>query len=110
MEVDFNGRKETWKSSVKIKKCRYLEQSGCVGMCLNMCKVRMAETGFFSVGTVEESPYGSSLPSWHHVLLKRDSTDMSSGLQVPWHLADEWNFVAFGLLLDTGKRAFACQH
>ena len=27
-------------STVHIKKCRYLEQSGCVGMCVNMCKVR----------------------------------------------------------------------
>jgi hypothetical protein len=29
-------------STVHIKKCRYLEQSGCVGMCVNMCKVRSA--------------------------------------------------------------------
>lgn len=42
-EVEFKGAKETWQSSVQIKKCRYLEASGCVGMCLNMCKVR-AET------------------------------------------------------------------
>lgn len=27
------------KSGVKIKKCRYLEESGCVGMCINMCKI-----------------------------------------------------------------------
>ncbi|WP_373481151.1 DUF4033 domain-containing protein [Geminocystis sp.] len=27
------------KSGVKIKKCRYLEESGCVGMCINMCKL-----------------------------------------------------------------------
>jgi hypothetical protein len=27
------------RSTVYIKKCRYLEQSGCVGMCVNMCKV-----------------------------------------------------------------------
>mmetsp|Transcript_2068 Transcript_2068/g.3279 ORF Transcript_2068/g.3279 Transcript_2068/m.3279 type:complete len:284 (+) Transcript_2068:2-853(+) len=27
------------KSIVKIKKCRYLEASGCVGLCVNMCKV-----------------------------------------------------------------------
>ena len=35
-EVDFNGRKETWRSAVKIKKCRYLEVSGCKGTCVNM--------------------------------------------------------------------------
>lgn len=28
------------RSVVHIKKCRYLESSGCVGMCINMCKVR----------------------------------------------------------------------
>jgi hypothetical protein len=27
------------KSGVHMKKCRYLEQSGCVGMCINMCKL-----------------------------------------------------------------------
>lgn len=30
-------------STVHIKKCRYLEQSGCVGMCVNMCKVRASQ-------------------------------------------------------------------
>ena len=34
VEVEFEGNKETWKSGVKIKKCRYLENSGCVGMCV----------------------------------------------------------------------------
>ncbi len=29
----------TQKSSVHIEKCRYLERSGCVGMCVNMCKL-----------------------------------------------------------------------
>lgn len=38
-EVEYKGQKQTWKSGVKIKKCRYLEQSGCKGMCINMCKV-----------------------------------------------------------------------
>lgn len=38
-EVVFNGEKQVWKSGVKIKKCRYLENSGCVGMCTNMCKL-----------------------------------------------------------------------
>jgi hypothetical protein len=38
-EVEFNGEKQIWKSGVKIKKCRYLENSGCVGMCTNMCKL-----------------------------------------------------------------------
>ncbi|KAL3701245.1 hypothetical protein R1sor_019267 [Riccia sorocarpa] len=36
-EVEVNGTMQ--KSMVKIKKCRYLENSGCVGMCVNMCKV-----------------------------------------------------------------------
>ncbi|KAL3153485.1 hypothetical protein ABBQ38_011816 [Trebouxia sp. C0009 RCD-2024] len=38
-EVDYKGQKQTWKSGVQIKKCRYLEQSGCKGMCINMCKI-----------------------------------------------------------------------
>ena len=36
VEVDYEGRKEKWMSGVTIKKCRYLESSGCVGMCTNM--------------------------------------------------------------------------
>ena len=39
-EVEFGGKKQIWRSQVKITKCRYLENSGCVGMCTNMCKVR----------------------------------------------------------------------
>ncbi|KAI5075494.1 hypothetical protein GOP47_0009570 [Adiantum capillus-veneris] len=37
MEVEVNGVKQ--KSGVHIKKCRYIEYSGCVGMCVNMCKL-----------------------------------------------------------------------
>lgn len=29
------------RSVVHIKKCRYLEDSGCVGLCTNMCKVTL---------------------------------------------------------------------
>ncbi|CAI0448757.1 unnamed protein product [Linum tenue] len=36
-ESEFNGSKE--KNVVHIKKCRFLEQSNCVGMCTNLCKV-----------------------------------------------------------------------
>eukprot|EP00897_Mesotaenium_endlicherianum_P000883 jgi/Mesen1/10796/ME000092S10287 len=36
-EVEVNGVKQM--SGVQIKKCRYLENSGCVGMCVNMCKL-----------------------------------------------------------------------
>lgn len=35
-EVEIDGKKQ--RSGVQIKKCRYLEQSGCVGMCINLCK------------------------------------------------------------------------
>ncbi|CAG9461679.1 unnamed protein product [Pedinophyceae sp. YPF-701] len=41
-EVEIEGPKgepEVWKSGVQIKKCRYLENSGCTGMCVNMCKL-----------------------------------------------------------------------
>ncbi|MEO0870191.1 MAG: DUF4033 domain-containing protein, partial [Cyanobacteria bacterium J06642_11] len=34
-----NGNVRQQKSAVHIEKCRYLEQSGCVGMCVNMCKL-----------------------------------------------------------------------
>ena len=33
------GQTRQQKSNVHIKKCRYLEQSSCVGMCVNMCKL-----------------------------------------------------------------------
>ena len=33
------GESRSQKSGVHIKKCRYLEQSRCVGMCVNMCKL-----------------------------------------------------------------------
>ncbi|KAL9358807.1 hypothetical protein Peur_046930 [Populus x canadensis] len=36
-ESDFNGRKE--KNVVHIKKCRFLEETDCIGMCTNLCKV-----------------------------------------------------------------------
>jgi hypothetical protein len=34
-----DGQPREQRSSVYIEKCRYLEQSGCVGMCVNMCKL-----------------------------------------------------------------------
>ncbi len=36
-EVEINGKRQ--KSGVQIKKCRYLEQSGCAAMCVNLCKI-----------------------------------------------------------------------
>lgn len=33
------GGTRVLRSAVKIQKCRYLETSGCVGMCVNLCKV-----------------------------------------------------------------------
>ncbi|NER79769.1 MAG: DUF4033 domain-containing protein [Leptolyngbya sp. SIO1D8] len=36
---DKNGQSRQQTSGVHIKKCRYLEQSCCVGMCINMCKL-----------------------------------------------------------------------
>ncbi|AQL03278.1 Beta-carotene isomerase D27 chloroplastic [Zea mays] len=37
VEVEVGGLRQ--RSEVHIEKCRYLESSGCVGMCVNMCKV-----------------------------------------------------------------------
>jgi hypothetical protein len=34
-----DGTSRNQTSVVQIEKCRYLEQSGCVGMCINMCKL-----------------------------------------------------------------------
>jgi Beta-carotene isomerase D27-like, C-terminal len=34
-----DGTTRSQNSGVQIEKCRYLEQSGCVGMCINMCKL-----------------------------------------------------------------------
>lgn len=34
-----DGQPRQQKSGVHIQKCRYLEQSRCVGMCVNMCKL-----------------------------------------------------------------------
>eukprot|EP00884_Botryococcus_braunii_P004293 jgi/Botrbrau1/13865/Bobra.0056s0098.1 len=36
VEVEVNGQSQT--SGVHIEKCRYLAESGCVGMCVNLCK------------------------------------------------------------------------
>nr|XP_043638541.1 beta-carotene isomerase D27, chloroplastic-like [Erigeron canadensis] len=40
-ESEFQGRKE--KNVVHIKKCRFLEEANCVGMCTNMCKMSTQE-------------------------------------------------------------------
>ena len=37
--VTENNEIRKQKSGVTIEKCRYLEDSGCVGMCINMCKL-----------------------------------------------------------------------
>ncbi|WRX08956.1 Beta-carotene isomerase D27-like, partial [Theobroma cacao] len=34
---ELNGRRE--KNVVHVRKCRFLEQSNCVGMCINLCKM-----------------------------------------------------------------------
>ena len=34
-----DGSTQDQRSNVHIKKCRYLEESQCVGMCMNMCKL-----------------------------------------------------------------------
>jgi len=39
-QVTFEGEPATWNSGVQIKKCRYLEASGCVALCVNLCKAR----------------------------------------------------------------------
>ena len=38
-----NGKLRKQKSGVHIRKCRYLESSGCVGTCINLCKLPTQE-------------------------------------------------------------------
>lgn len=38
METDENDLGQTMASRVHIKKCRWLQESGCTAMCVNMCK------------------------------------------------------------------------
>lgn len=38
-----NGQLRKQKSGVHIRKCRYLESSGCVGTCINLCKLPTQE-------------------------------------------------------------------
>jgi hypothetical protein len=40
LQVGPDGAVRRQRSVVHIKKCRYLEASGCVGLCTNLCKVR----------------------------------------------------------------------
>jgi len=37
VEVDVGDKK--LRSGVQIEKCRYLETSGCTGLCVNSCKM-----------------------------------------------------------------------
>jgi hypothetical protein len=39
VEIQSAGLVKLQTSQVHIQKCRYLEQSNCVGMCINMCKL-----------------------------------------------------------------------
>ncbi|NJK29491.1 MAG: DUF4033 domain-containing protein [Acaryochloris sp. RU_4_1] len=41
--VGENGQVRTQRSGLHIQKCRYLEESGCVGMCVNLCKLPTQE-------------------------------------------------------------------
>jgi hypothetical protein len=43
------GATRRQRSVVHIAKCRYLESSACVGLCVNMCKVCLGLVGFFNV-------------------------------------------------------------
>lgn len=66
------------RSRVQIKKCRYLEESGCVGMCVNLCK--LPTQTFFT------EQFGIPLT------MTPDFTDLSCAMtfgQVPPAFADE---------------------
>ena len=46
--VTADGQTRTQNSGVHIQKCRYLEESRCVGLCVNLCK--MPTQRFFTEG------------------------------------------------------------
>lgn len=39
IEVQHEGKTHVWSSGVHIKKCRYMEQTACAGICTNLCKL-----------------------------------------------------------------------
>ncbi|XP_071713929.1 beta-carotene isomerase D27, chloroplastic-like [Rutidosis leptorrhynchoides] len=47
-ESEFEGRKE--RNVVHITKCRFLEQSNCIGMCTNLCKMPTQEFIYKTMG------------------------------------------------------------
>lgn len=79
IEVEHDGRKQTWNSGVQIKKCRYLEQSACVGVCTNLCKLPTQD--FFT------NTFG--LPLTMNPDLEDLSCEMLFGVQPPTVEADD---------------------
>ena len=73
-----SGKAYSQKSGVHIEKCRYLEQSGCVGMCINMCKLPTQD--FF---TQEFGIPVTLTPNFENL-----SCEMIFG-QMPPHLSEE---------------------
>lgn len=61
VEVDIGDKK--LRSGVQIEKCRYLETSGCTGLCVNSCK--MPTQYFFT------TELGYDLPLLHYISLWR---------------------------------------
>ncbi|KAK2987117.1 hypothetical protein RJ640_019677 [Escallonia rubra] len=60
-ESEFNGRRE--KNVVYIKKCRFLEETNCVGMCTNLCKMPSQTFIKNSLGTPV-----NMVPSKYHMI------------------------------------------
>ncbi|XP_071717479.1 beta-carotene isomerase D27, chloroplastic-like [Rutidosis leptorrhynchoides] len=48
-ELEFEGKKE--RNVVHITKCRFLEESNCIGMCTNLCKMPTQEFIHKNLGT-----------------------------------------------------------
>ena len=48
-EDDAQDGQQAWKSKVVIERCRFLEESGCKGMCVGLCK-KPSEAYFASIG------------------------------------------------------------
>ena len=97
--VGLDGKVRSQPSAVQIEKCRYLEDSQCVGMCVNMCK--LPTQSFFT------EKFGIPLtmtPNFEDL-----SCTMVFGQLPPAHQVDEAMSQACLAACPTGsERAIAC--
>ncbi len=70
VEVEFEGEKQKWKSGVQIKKCRYLEQSGCIGKTEQLLShARWCLSSLHLGGDIPSSHAHAEMPMLRYLLL-----------------------------------------